>query len=330
MNKTAGRLAPAPSPALSNESAALADDALSRLLADLRIAGVGYGHGRFSTPWGIDFPAEGAARLHVIVEGEAWLQVQGEPPVRLAAGDAVFLPRGAAHALRSNLDAATTCAHDLELRQIGERVYTFDRCQRVDAVLSSCSVTFNEPCLHPLLDMMPPMLTVAGAAHDPTLKSLLDAMADEVLAPKIGGATVLARLADVVITRLIRAWVGSQEGQSQGWLALLRDPRMGRALSAMHQDPGRDWCVEELARTSRLSRSLFVDRFAAATGQPPGRYLTRLRMALAGRMLREQRLGVATVAHRLGYGSVPAFSRALKRHLGVSPGQLRRTGPQQP
>ncbi len=301
-----------------------AEDALSRLLHDLRITGVSYGYGRLSAPWGIEFPDEDAARLHCVIEGEAWLSVDGEPPRKLGAGDVAFLARGTTHALRGAQGGPVTCVHDLETETVGDRVYTLQPCLRPDAVIASCSVTFHEPCLHPLLELMPTVLTTSGAQADPTLTVLLEAMSDEIIAPKIGGATVLARLADVVVTRIIRSWVNSDEAQTQGWLSVLRDPRIGRALSAMHRAPGQAWTLIELAEISGLSRSVFAERFATTMGQPPARYLVRLRMLLASRLLKEQRLGISVVAHRLGYLSVPAFSRAIKRHLGQSPGDLRR------
>lgn len=312
---------------LAGPSSPPQEDPLSVLLRDLRISGVAYGHGRLAAPWGVDFPQDGTARLHFVIEGEAWLQSGEQTPERLRAGDAVFLPRGTPHALRSQPEGRTTCVSDLELRTVGDRVFSFDRCRHADAVLASCSVTFNEPCLHPLLDMMPTSLKIAGAQSDATLRTLLEAMADEVLEPKIGGSTILSRLADVIITTLIRAWVESEEAQGHKWLAALRDPRLGRALTAMHRDPSRPWTAPALARISGLSRSAFAERFAAALGQPPVRYLARLRMALASRLLDEKQMSIAKVAQRLGYGSTPAFSRAFKRHVGRSPGEVgRRTG----
>ena len=57
--------------------------------------------------------------------------------------------------------------------------------------------------IHPLLELMPPVLLLQGStAGDTMLPTLLHAMADEVMEQRVGAATVLARLADVVITRL--------------------------------------------------------------------------------------------------------------------------------
>ncbi|TKI07784.1 helix-turn-helix transcriptional regulator [Martelella alba] len=55
-------------------------------------------------------------------------------------------------------------------------------------------------------------------------------------------------------------------------------------------------------------------------GCSPVRYLTAWRMQVAEQWLREEKYTLAAVAERLGYESEPAFSRAFKRHRGISPG----------
>ena len=71
--------------------------------------------------------------------------------------------------------------------------------------MACCAVRLDEPAVHPLLALMPDFIVARRATiEDKTLLALLDAMAEEVMARRIGGATVLSRLADVVIVRLIR------------------------------------------------------------------------------------------------------------------------------
>ncbi|MDO9162827.1 MAG: helix-turn-helix domain-containing protein [Methylococcaceae bacterium] len=43
-----------------------------------------------------------------------------------------------------------------------------------------------------------------------------------------------------------------------------------------------------------------------------------------GHWLIEPNMSVERVAERCGYESLPAFSKAFKRHFGVSPGSFRR------
>jgi AraC-like DNA-binding protein len=310
----------------SSEAAPIAPDRLSEVLQDFRLTANSYGRCELKRPWGISFPPQPEARFHFVVSGGCWLR----PPKRgwqeLSAGDVVLLPRGAGHALASDARGALHPLEQMPLEEIGERTYALRAGGSGAAtVLVCCSVGFGQPAAHPLLELMPPMLLLrGGAVADPVLPLLLDAMAAEVLERRIGAATVMARLADVVILRVIRAWVEARTDDTEGWLAAMRDERIGRALAAIHQKPGEPWSVESLAAVAGVSRSIFSERFAKLVGMPPARYVARWRMHVASGWLENERASVAQVATRLGYESEAAFSRAFKRFVGVPPSALRR------
>lgn len=105
--------------------------------------------------------------------------------------------------------------------------------------------------------------------------------------------------------------------------AALRDPRLARAILAIHREPKRDWSVAELATESHISRSAFAERFQATIGIPPLWYATEVRMYLAVRWLSSEKITVDVASQRLGYSSQAAFSRAFKRVTGKSPGAMR-------
>ena len=130
--------------------------------------------------------------------------------------------------------------------------------------------------------------------------------------------------ADVVAASIVRAWVECGCGDATGWIAALRDPRLGRVLVALHREPGRDWTLAELAKLMGASRSVFAERFLAVTGVPPLRYLTEMRMRLAAQWISKDGMPIETAASRLGYGSHAAFSRAFKRVTGYPPSQAPR------
>jgi AraC-like DNA-binding protein len=312
----------------SDHAEALAPDPLSEILRDLRPSGVSYGHCRLTRPWGVAFAAEPAARLHFVIAGESFLRTAEFGPVRLTAGDVALVPQGVAHAMADTPRGRTKPLSTLPQEEIGDRTYRMAVGGGGSRTLMACcSVRFEEPALHPLLELMPPVLVVCRATiDDPALPLLLDAMAEEVMAQRVGAATVLARLADVVIVRLIRAWAEGSCGETTGWLAAIRDPKIGRALSAVHRRPGHSWSIAALAKEAGLSRSMFSERFAAVMGMPPAQYLARWRMHLSSLLLSRQQLSVSEVARRLGYESEPSFSRAFKRLQGVPPNAVRRGG----
>src|SRR5262245_40661981 len=162
-------------------------DALSEVLQDLRLSGVSYGRCELASPWGIDFPEQPEARFHFVVEGSCWLRSPGEEWLRLEAGDVALLPRGTRHALADAVRRRTKSIGDFPLQEIGERTYLLAAGGAgARTVLVCCSVAFAEPAVHPLLELMPPMLLVrGGATDDPALPALLETMADEVLSRRV-------------------------------------------------------------------------------------------------------------------------------------------------
>lgn len=294
----------------------------------MRPQGVSYGLCRLLRPWGVEFAAEPAARMHLVVAGESWLRGADFGPVQLQSGDVALLPKGIAHAMADTPRGRTRPHATFPQEPIGDRTFRMSGGGDGSQTLMACSsIAFGQPALHPLLELMPTVIVVSQAAtDDPTLRGLLDAMAEEVIGQRIGSATILTRLADVVLARLIRTWVETRSGDTTGWLAVIRDPKIGRALAAIHQRPGHRWSVESLASEAGLSRSMFSERFTSLMSVSPGQYLARWRMHLASRWLGDERLTVAEVADRLGYESEPSFSRAFKRLIGMPPSALRRVG----
>jgi AraC-like DNA-binding protein len=97
----------------------------------------------------------------------------------------------------------------------------------------------------------------------------------------------------------------------------------------MHQSPAHPWTVEELARRVGVSRATLSRRFTRLVGEPPLAYLTRWRLELAARKLRESTDSLSNIAHSVGYTSEFAFSRAFSRRHGIAPSRYRseRSGP---
>ena len=206
---------------------ALAADSLSEVLQDLRLSGVSYGRCEVARPWGIDFPPQGPARFHFVAAGECFLHTPALGWIALYAGDVVLVPQGTGHALADTARGKTRSIEEFPLQEIGDRTFRLKTGGGgAQALLFCCSVSFEEPSIHPLLELMPTALLVReAAASDPTLRMLLDIMAEEVRTQRVGAATMLTRLADVVITRIVRAWVEVESKGSTGWLGAIRDPK---------------------------------------------------------------------------------------------------------
>lgn len=82
--------------------------------------------------------------------------------------------------------------------------------------------------------------------------------------------------------------------------------------------------VADLARITGLSTARLHARFVAECGQTPMDYIRSRRLHMAVRLLRTSALPIGEIAVRAGYSSQSAFSAAVLREFGASPGKLRR------
>jgi transcriptional regulator GlxA family with amidase domain len=140
--------------------------------------------------------------------------------------------------------------------------------------------------------------------------------------PAPGQQTVLDRLLDVLLVMAMRASFEQSSTAPRSYHAA-SDPRLGRALQAMHEKPERAWTVAEIAHLSAMSRPSFARNFERALGQSPMQYLADWRLTLARDHLLAGELTLEQIAHRTGYGSPNAFAAAFRRHVGLAPGEWR-------
>ncbi len=265
--------------------------------------------------------------FHMVARGCAFIEVDGEEAVRLDAGHLALVPRGIGHRVSTAPGARLVGrADELPQTMLGDS-FSILRVGDPDGdelLAMLCGVVaFDAPAVHDLLAVLPPVLRVDSARH-PMMASLLSSLAEELRDPRPGGDAVATRLADVLVIQTVRAWLSDEPEAATGWLAALRDPRLGPAVAAVHRDPGHDWTLARLAGLATMSRSSFAARFTAVVGIPPMTYVAGARM----RRAREMLLGgssVAAAASALGYGSEAAFSRAFARVTGQTPGRVRRS-----
>jgi transcriptional regulator GlxA family with amidase domain len=179
---------------------------------------------------------------------------------------------------------------------------------------------------NPLLENLPRVIKTGEPQHtdDGWLGQFLRFAMMESAEKRAGGESVLAKLSELMFIEVVRRHLEALPPEQAGWLAGLRDPFVGKALSLMHGGPARNWTIEDLAREVGLSRSVLAERFTDLVGMPPMQYLAKWRMQIASGMLSGGSTNIATVAAETGYGSEAAFSRAFKKIVGVPPSAWRR------
>lgn len=299
-------------------------DALDDVLTATRVGGAVSGRLVARAPWGLRFDAAGAANFHIVVRGRCWLRLAGAEPVLLRAGDVTLLPGGGPYTAADHPDTPalpftsvlTERDHARTIRAGSDGEETVIICGAYD---------FGTGVSHPLLSALPPFLHLpaAHAARGGALDAAAQLVAAELDDPRQGRLGVTARLVDVLLVYILRAWQQQPGNATSGWFGALADPRIGRAVALIHEAPERRWSVARLAGAVGLSRAAFARRFATLVGEPPLAYLTRWRMIRAATLLRDGDEPLSVIAGRVGYDSEFSFARTFRRAHGQPPGRYR-------
>lgn len=298
-----------------SQSAKSAADPLSEVLAALGARSVRGTSLEASGDWALAFDGRGRLKFVGITRGRCWVILPDHAPEALAQGDVILLS-----------NTRYTVASDPSVEPVdGMALYEPPGRDVVrigtggETVMIGGGSAFADGSASFVLEALPTFLRIEPTS--PTAESVartLEFLRSEVGNAQVGGALVAERLAEILVVEAIRAHVATGALDGKGWIGALADRRIGAALRLMHGDVTRRWTASMLAAEVGMSRSAFTQRFAERVGQPPLAYLTRWRMVLARRRLREGAT-VAKVAAAVGYTSQSAFGHAFKRAFGHTP-----------
>jgi len=319
----------------------MAGDALSDLLRTVRLTGATFFSVAATDPWVVEQPtpqmilpkilpgAEHLISYHVVTEGRCFANIVGEAPIPLAAGEVIVITRGDPHVMssRPGMRASPVTPEAIALATAGPLPFFFK--YGADGPASARLICGFLACdarpFNPLLESLPPVMTARDS--DEGSAGLLGQFSGLALMEssqrRAGGESVLAKLSELMFIEVIRRYLQAMPPERAGWLAGLRDPFVGKALSLMHGQPAHDWTIWELGKQVGLSRSVLAERFADLVGMPPMQYLAKWRMQVAASLLIGASANIASIAEQTGYESEAAFSRAFKKLVGMPPSAWR-------
>ncbi len=306
-------------------------DALSAVLATVRLQQTRWVSTVACAPWGLSVPAsKKCVRFHYLLRGNAWLSVDQteHEHVALSGGDLAVLPLGHAHTLRDHARSVTEPFD--ELARCAERpnsavMHIELGTKGAETNIITGAFVLDDPLATPIIAALPPLIRLTPDAEHtvPSFLHNIQFITREVETVRPGSEIVLLRMADVLFIQILRAYLARSPDQGSGFLGALRDPSIAAALGAMHLRSEQPWTVASLAQEVGLSRSVFAARFTQLVGEPPLGYLTRLRMHNATALLRDGAT-LAKASALTGYASEASFSHAFRQWAGVAPGAWRR------
>lgn len=134
-----------------------------------------------------------------------------------------------------------------------------------------------------------------------------------------------ARIANQVAQRLVVA-PHREGGQAQFVprpVAGDERGRLARLLDFLHAHPEAPHTLKSLAARAAMSVRTLQREFRAATGQAPHAWLVGERIGRARELLESTALAPATIAERVGLGSVESLRHHFRRRMGTTPARYR-------
>ncbi|TJY38964.1 AraC family transcriptional regulator [Cohnella pontilimi] len=176
-------------------------------------------------------------------------------------------------------------------------------------------------------DRVKPLLELSGVKPERPFR-------DKIITPQVkeSAERVIQALADVerwkpatalelqgliygLFAGLIPETAPSHSEEPPGWIHECMD------FIELHATEGIS--VQQVAAFAGVHRSYFSNVFNSQVGMPPLKYIQKIRMDKAKRLLKETDATITEIALSLGYPNLYTFTRAFKTYYKVSPMALR-------
>lgn len=298
-------------------------ESLESLLDGLEVSVEPFAVCEVGGPMPLDMPPMDTAVLHYTLAGEGRLRLQNREEIRMLPRTVLIIPAGMAQRLTASSIPGDNKTQPLPgcapLSDGWERICKGSGSPGIQMACAEIHATYHQ--VQGLFDYLTEPIIERVEENDP-IDLAMQSLLHELATPGTGTRAIARALMQQCLVLLLRRQA-KQNTDGLPWLGIVRDPRLGRALRAMFQDPSHNHTVESLADQAGMSRSTFAERFMQAFGRGPIDLLIEIRLQHAARLLRSTDLPVKQLAAQIGYDSRSYFSRAFKKLFGLSPAGYR-------
>jgi AraC-like DNA-binding protein len=301
-------------------------DVLGDILETLRFRGSIFFRSDLAAPWGMSLTNVGIPRFHIVLSGECFVGSDGHDTVKVEEADIIMLPNGNSHWIA-----------DQPGRNLVPSVKAGKACELGDPLFQNGEITnrlmcgmvhFDQGASHPILDALPEMMHFSMLESAGPIWSVVNLIDSEMRDHHDGSSRIADRLTEVLFLQLLNQYVRDSE-DTTGFLAALRDRRVHRALTLIHQEPEFAWSLESLGERVGMSRATLVRRFQDVVGVAPMAYINQWRIMKAHSLIKHSVTPFDQVADATGFASAQTLSRAFRRHFDCTPSELRRSQDEQ-
>lgn len=166
-------------------------------------------------------------------------------------------------------------------------------------------------------------LREVSGERDPVVCGLLELLYTALCAPRQASSGFIQGMAQALTFHLVEHYEVALDGRKvvRGGLPA---HKLHRILGAMRERLAEPFELAPFADMAGLSVFHFSRVFKQATGMAPSRYVARLRLEEARRLLCETDRSIIDIGLALGYQSPSHFSQVFRQGTGVTPSVYRR------
>jgi AraC family transcriptional regulator len=160
--------------------------------------------------------------------------------------------------------------------------------------------------------------------HDPLIEQLALGIREALTTPDPSSAVYADQLARTLGARLIHDHSNRAFQTAESPKSGLTRSQLARAIEFMDANLSKRLSLEDIAAATGLSPAHFIRQFKAGVGLAPHKYLVRLRLDRAKRLLRETDRSIAQIAFECGFAHQEHMTYIFGQFVGTTPAAFRR------
>lgn len=290
---------------------------LERYIANLSVEVEPFAICMLDRGWRLSLPGPPCAMLHFVVRGDGWLTCKDGTHKKIGKNWVIVIPTGAAH----SLETKENWEHELSIpcTPDGPPVHYIlaGDTGPLDMTVGCGTLNVRYGEALGLFDHLSDVLII-DLSDVPGVSQLFRVMMDEQASDSPGKPVIQGAIMTQLLVYMLRA-LSEQSDTNLTWLNALDDPRLAKAIDHILNDPGAIHTVESLADIACMSRSAFSKHFHDAFSRSPMALVNHVRLERAAKLLNAGQSKVEQIAKQVGFASRSHFSRAFKKHTGISP-----------
>jgi AraC-like DNA-binding protein len=277
-----------------------------------------------TAPWGLRSTCGHDIKFGLILSGSALLKVSSQKvSTPLSGGDVFIILDDSEFSIMDKSGSKTMDCTEMKNYMVGNTVKLGGGGAQTIFIIGRFEINLLDA--NPILKVLPKFLHLKlNKNRTHSFQSVLELLSLETQQPGLASNSMINKLCEMMFIHAVRVYVDESQGGKQGWLAGLADKKLSETIQLVHKNLDKNWTVESMALSAKMSRSAFAARFKKVVGNSPLEYLKQWRMHKAGQLIRKNDAKLSQVGVAVGYGSESAFTKVFKKEMSMTPSEFRK------